>query len=174
MNTKTIIGIVVAIIVIGGLVWYFSTQQTVVAPSPSGGTTQNTGSASFAQFVAQGGSRSCDVVVNNPETPGTGIVYISGDQVRGDFTTKPTTLNGGEIRAHMLQTGGFVYSWADTSSQGVKVRMGAGATATSTQGVDPDAQVSYDCSPWTPDASKFIPPSTITFMELNASGQVQP
>lgn len=171
MNTNTLLAVIIAIVVIGGGAWYLSTTPPPTA-APEG-TAGETGTASFAQFVAQGGSRSCDVTVANPTAPAQGVVYVSGSQVRADFTTQPVTAGGSSISAHMIQTDGYVYSWTDMVPQGVKVAITQGAGAAASQGFDVNAEVSYDCSPWIPDASKFVVPSTVTFMEVNAQGQVQ-
>lgn len=171
MNTNTLLAVIVGVVVVGGGAWYLSTQQPKAATEET--VFSEAGTSTFASFIAQGGSRSCDIVVNNEAAPAQGVVYVSGAEVRADFTTQPVTAGGMSITAHMIQTGGYVYSWTDIMPQGVKVAVANGAGAASSNGFDVNARVSYDCSPWIPDASKFVVPPTISFMEVNAQGQVQ-
>lgn len=173
MNTNALLGAIAGIVIIGGGAWYLSQSPAPSADNAQQQGAANTGSATFADIVAQGGSRSCSVVLDNPAAPATGVVYVSGTDIRADFTAKPIMGGGMEISAHMIQTGGYVYSWTDMIAQGVKVAAASGAGAAASQGFDMNAQVSYDCSPWTPDASKFAVPESVTFMEVNAQGQVQ-
>lgn len=172
MNTNTLLAVIVGVVVVGGGAWYLSLQQPPAMVQEET-TLSSAGTTTFASFVAQGGSRSCDIVVNNEAAPAQGVVYVSGADVRADFTTQPITAGGMSITAHMIQTGGYVYSWTDIMPQGVKVAVANGQGAASANGFDINAEVSYDCSAWTPDASKFEVPSTITFMEVNAQGEVQ-
>ncbi len=174
MDTKTVISVVAALIVIGGGAWYFSTQQQAPADTGEQGstTTEGSGTATFAALLAAGGSRSCDVLVANEESPATGVVYVSGTDVRSDFTAKPAIMNGAEVTAHMIQTGGYIYSWTDLVPQGVKVKTDAAASTgqSMSSAIDPNAEVQYDCSVWVPDASKFEVPDSITFMEFGNPG----
>lgn len=171
MTTQGIISVLVALVVVGGGAWYLSTHQSATVATETQQTTGDTGSSTFAQFIAQGGSRSCDVTVSNPDAPASGVVFVNGNQVRADFTAKPTGLKGGSVNAHVIQTDGYVYSWTDLIPQGVKVAVAGSMGAAASQGFDVNAQVSYDCSPWVPDANKFVVPSTVTFMEVKAQGQ---
>ncbi len=173
MNTNALLGTIAAVVIIGGGAWYLSQTPPATKEAVQQETTTNTGTTTFADFVAQGGSRSCTVTVNNPTAPATGVVYVSGSEIRADFVAKPVTANGMEISAHMIQTGGYVYSWTDMIPQGVKVAMTNSSGAAASQGFDMNAQVAYDCTPWIVDASKFVVPSTVTFMEVNANGTVQ-
>ncbi len=172
MNMQSLLGVIIAIAVLGGGAWYLSQTKTPMeegAPTASG----ETGSATFADFVAQGGSRSCDVVVNNPAAPATGVVFVSGTNIRADMVAKPVTAGGMEISAHVIQADGYVYSWTDMLPQGVKVAVADGMGAAANYGFDMNADVQYDCSPWIPDPSKFSVPTNVTFMEVGAQGTTQ-
>jgi len=173
MSLQTIIGTVIAIVVVGAGAWYFTSRPATspqVVEQQSTGNAES-GSATFASFLAQGGSRSCDVTVENESAPASGVVFVNGDQIRADITARPTTFGGVEVRAHMIQTGGYVYSWSDLIPRGVKIVVSQGISAAAQQGFDANAQVSYTCSPWVPDPSKFVVPATVTFMELEAQPQ---
>lgn len=167
MSINTIIGVVVAVIVIGAGAWYLSTTPNASAPAQEQSGSETT-SGTFGQLMALGGSSTCTVNVDTPESPAEGTVYISGGEVRVDFVAEPASFGGREISAHMIQTGGYIYSWSDLLPQGVKVKAEAAGNAGESQGIDPNAAVRYSCSPWIPDASKFTPPATVIFTEFSA------
>lgn len=168
MNQNTIIGIVVAIVVIGGGAWYLSAGSD--STTGEQGAENSRGMGTFAELVAGGGSRTCTVTVNTDGHSSEGTVYIANGHMRGDFTS---TVNGQSMTAHMIQADGYMYSWSDAVNQGVKVSLAQAqqqqGAPTQNQGIDPNAQVDYDCSAWIADESKFDVPSNVTFMELGAS-----
>jgi hypothetical protein len=65
----------------------------------------------------------------------------------------------------------IAYAW--TGSQGVKMdatkaTASAGASAQAKSAVDLDSQVDHKCTDWTSDASKFVVPTTVKFLDLEA------
>ncbi|MBY0110688.1 hypothetical protein K2Y00_01650 [Patescibacteria group bacterium] len=175
MEPKTLIGILVAVVVVGGGVWYFSSHNAAVAPTEEGatGTTEEKaeGSATLADLMMRTGSFRCDVEMKAEATNGAsesaGTVYISEGKMRGDFATK---VSGMTINSYMISREGYVYTWSDMMPQGMKMKVATdGSTETTTQGaMDASAAVDYHCAPWSVDGSKFIVPSTVTFTELSA------
>lgn len=169
MNQNAIIGLVVAIVVVGGGAWYLSAGSD--STTGEQGAENSTGMGTFAELVAGGGSRTCTVTVDTGEGSSEGTVYIANGQMRGDFTT---SVNGQSMTAHMIQKDGYMYNWSDAVAQGVKISLAQAQqqpnTPSQNQGIDPNAQVDYDCSGWMADSSKFDVPSNVTFMELSASG----
>jgi hypothetical protein len=171
MNTKTIGGIFLGLIVIGGGVWIFSTQKAL-APSESMSSDKGTqktdnlplsGSGMFADLLARGGSYQCTVSIHDPQASSNGTVYIADKNIRGDFVSEAA---GQKIASSMIQTKGYIYTWTNLYSQGFKVPMPtAGDQPKSTEqgGFDTSANISYDCKPWSVDTSKFIVPTNITF-----------
>ncbi len=169
MDMKAIIGIIVAVAVIGGGAWYVTQQSEEGTEEQKATGTMNTGT--YATLLALGGSQECQVSVMNPDAPATGTVYVSGDEVRSDVVATP---EGTSITAHMIKTGGYLYMWTDMMPQGVRVKESAAAemadenqTAT---GFNTSTEVSYSCKPWIVDASKFEVPGSVTFMEFGAQG----
>ncbi len=178
-----ILGLIGVVVVAGGgyFVWQ-NTQTPAAAPqeqtgdttqTETGNTNQQTtseesfsGEGSFASLMARGGSYQCttSIVVQNSASEGT--VFISGDKIRGDFTSRAA---GMTITSHMITTGGYVYSWSDMVPQGVKSKVTASSQGgTAMQGsFDVNMNMQYDCEAWNPDQSKFVVPSTVTFMEVN-------
>lgn len=176
MSMNAIIGLVVAVVVIGGGAWYFSSHQSGTMGTPGmeasqGGVTQpENGTLAFKDLLLMGGSRECTVTVNTPQAPSSGTLYISGQNVRSDIVAKAS---GMTITAHMIKNGDYIYSWTDMINQGVKVNVAAeaqGSTSTSSHSsYDPNVQVSYDCKAWIADASKFTVPSNITFTDYTSA-----
>lgn len=119
---------------------------------------------SLADLAKRGGSWKCTVDSSTAQAASSGIVYVSGDMVRGDFTS---TIQGyGSVGSHLLVNDGYSYSWSSMMPQGIKTKVtttGDGGTATSGSGADVNHSYSYDCAPWTADASLFTVPTDVTF-----------
>lgn len=173
MNQNAVIGLIVAVVVIGGGAWYFSTHSsgTPAAPGTGGaaGGQQETGTLSFKELLALGGSQTCQVTVATASAPSTGTVYISGMDVRSDVVA---SANGTQVNAHMIKTGDTIYAWTDMAPQGVKMKFDASAQTSghSSGAYDANAQVQYSCAPWVADASKFAVPSSVSFMDMTSAG----
>ncbi len=177
MNTNAIIGLVVAVIVIGGGAWYVSSHTgapgTGAEVQGMGEQKAESGTLSFKELMLMGGSRKCDVSVTTPEAPATGTVYVSGGNVRSDIVTKPKAMNGAAVSAHMIRSGDYLYSWTDLIAQGVKVKIDAAESAGKNAGYDANAEVQYSCAAWIADESMFAVPSNITFMDFSAAASGQ-
>ena len=166
MNQNTIIGLVVAIVVVGGGAWYMSSHSDNNMNGQE--TAGEQGQSTFAALAAMGGSRTCHITVNTDGNASEGTVYIADGRMRGDFTS---TVNGKAMTAHMLQADGYMYSWTDAMAQGVKVSLAQAQQAnTQSQGINPNANVTYDCSAGVGAGASFDVPSNVSFMELGATG----
>lgn len=180
-----IIAIIIAIAVVaaaGGGVYYASKNPVSVDVDANATTTTDMSSNSDAsasttvsvdlntstslrKLLAGGKNVVCtfDQTVTNSQSSGT--VYISGSDMRGDFTSKTSA---GTVESHMITTGGTAYVWSNASTQGMKMSVTeTQANAQSQAAVDLDANLSYNCSNWTADRSKFSLPSTVTFLDLS-------
>lgn len=178
METKTIIGLVAAVVVVGGGVWYFSSGNSANAPTTEEGVAttmegeeQADGSGTLADLMMRAGSFRCDVDVaaeeGNTTAETSGVVYIGDGKMRGDFTTK---VSGMTVNSHMLTLDGYVYTWSDMMPQGMKMKVAADGTAQGqTQGsMDASAAVDYHCAPWSVDGARFTIPSSVTFMTVGS------
>lgn len=165
MSTKAIIGLVLAIVVLGGGAWYVSSHKGAAPAEEAGQAEQGTSEkGTLGALLALGGSLTCNVTMPTAGGESTGVVYISNGQVRSDVVA---AVGDKQMAAHMIKNGDYLYSWTDAYPQGVKIKMTA-TTATSGQGYDPNQEVQYSCMPWVPDASKFEVPTTVTFMDVSA------
>lgn len=134
-------------------------NQTVTAGASTSGTLRG--------LLALGGSWTCTVENKNPGAESTGTVYLSGQMMRGDFMLK----NQATSEAHMIKTGNDMYVW--NGAQGAKMSLDMTTPAGNTQaktsnGVDLDQKVDYQCQSWTKDESKFAVPSGVNFIDLAA------
>lgn len=175
MNTNTVIGIVVAVIVIGGGAWYLSTHPMSAPagqedaaqgnPQAAGNAVPESGTLSYGEILLMGGSQQCDISMVTSQGPSTGTLYIAGGNVRSDITMQAS---GMAIGAHMIRTGGYIYSWSDMVNQGVKIKESTTASApggSAGAGYDASASVSYSCKPWIADSAKFSVPANVTFSD---------
>ena len=129
---------------------------------------------SWMDLVKRGGTYVCEVDHSSAVDVSSGMVYVSGTDVRGDFTSKTAA---GTVTSSMLKKGDMVYVWGGGMPQGVKMQAtmmegSAGAsTGTSGQVVDAKQEYGWNCTPTTPDASKFALPKGIEFMDVSAMMQ---
>jgi len=169
MSTKAIIGVVVLAVVVLGGAWYLSGMHGASgAPGSATGTAgSDSGTGTFATLMALGGSLECQVTVTTAQGPSTGTVYVSDGNVRSDVSAETSA---GAMMAHMIKADDTIYSWTDAYPQGVKMayQPSAPSSGNTQGGYDPNAQVQYSCAPWAADASKFVPPADVTFMDMSA------
>ncbi len=179
MTTKLALWILGAVVVIGGGYYYYTHSHeagTAASGSTASSTAQEEGSqksgsftGSVADLSARGGDWSCVIKAqsdNGSAQAGTvGTIYVSGHNVRGDFSTNVSGY--GVVQSHMIADGTNVYTWSSAMPFGIKSAMTAssqsGSSATSGQGASANQSYSYDCTPAQSDASLYAPPSNITF-----------
>lgn len=170
MNTNALIGLLALVVVVGGGVWFLSSKpdaQDGKQEAHQASADAVRGEGTYADLIARAGSWKCDVAVSVEEAPSQGTVYVSDGKIHADFTAQVEAMGGKSVRTQMIQTDGYVYTWSDMTSQGYKMEIPEGeAQADAPQGISYDSRVTYDCAPWVADASLFVPPSTITFMEI--------
>ena len=165
MSTKAIIGLVLAVVVIGGGAWYVSSHKEAAPAEEAGQAKEGTAEkGTLGALLALGGSLTCNVTMPTAGGESTGVIYISNGQVRSDVTA---AVGGKQIAAHMIKNGDYFYSWTDAYPQGVKVKITATSGSTN-EAYDPNQEVQYSCGAWIPDASKFEVPTTVTFMDVSA------
>lgn len=175
MEPKTLIGIVVAIAVVGGGIWYVSGQKAE-APADgepvTGAEETADGSGTLADLMKRSGSYKCTVEVKptqaNANTESSGTVYVGNGKMRGDFSTVVAAMGGKKVESHMLTTDGYVYTWSDMMPQGMKIQVDTTGEVATQTGMDANAAVDYHCSPWTVEASRFTVPTNITFTVMGA------
>ncbi len=157
--SKTVFGVALGAVVLGGfgyVLWYTHDQM----PRNETSATQVASSSAaklrtLNDIIAEDGNFICAFTNEDPGARNSGTLYISGENFRGDFST-----------AHMIQYGGFVYTWADAASMGTKTPRVAERGMAEQQGFDMQAALAYDCKDWTPDLTKFDLPAKVKFQEV--------
>lgn len=127
---------------------------------------------SMNDLLAKGGSQTCVFASPEGETESSGIVYLAGGKMRGDFVSK----SGGQtIESHMITDGQMAHVWSNMMTQGMKIDFSAISSNEDGDrpdtGFDANEEVDYRCTNWSPDQSKFNLPSGVTFVDLNATLQ---
>lgn len=195
MNKQTLI-LVGAVLIIGVGAWLILSQgtdesrdsyQSESASQSDRATTENeniNGFGSFASLMGMGKNLTCDFssAAGDGYGPSSGTVYIAGERMRGDFTSEQ---DGTTAQTHMIHDGDSVYTWSKSAEgtfamkfhQGeVDVEQDAGVATMPSQAMSIENDVDYDCHRWSVDGSKFVPPSDIEFMDMEAmmGGEMPP
>jgi hypothetical protein len=140
-------------------------EQTTVPPTETPVPAQK---SSLKDLLAQKKDVVCEA--NYPDQQSTGTVYLSSPKFRGDFTV---TLDNQPTQTHLVSDGATMYMWSDGSDRGTKMKLDLEQIASSTasaqnQAVDLNKEVDIKCNPWTVDATKFTPPTTVQFTDLSS------
>ena len=168
-STLLIAGGVIAVIIIGAA-GFFLLKKPEQPPQEST-TTQATQpeesqtKGSIKNLLASGKNQTCTVKYPAGEQMAEGAVYVSGENLRGDFTM---TSEEKTIDSHMIQDETYMYSWSSLSSQGAKMKIAElekVQASPTTESVDLNQEVDINCSSWGVDSNKFTPPADINFVE---------
>lgn len=182
MNRNVIIGAVVVVLLALGAWFVFSQGNTATntennqeetGENTSGNNTSTSGSptrgsGSLSQVFTQGGNYTCTLNATRDGLTTTGTVYATGNKTRVDFRVQlPDTT---AIQTHIIRDGSFSYTWTDGQTTGVKSRItSSGAVDEQPQGAgsmaDVDGTYDWECRPWIPQTSQFVPPTEITFTQ---------
>ncbi len=187
---KTVFVILAAFLVVGGGAIFI--MKGAGTPSVQGESTgvpkvkTNTGTAmSLKDILAMTTPTTCDVSSTNEKSDSTGTVYVSGGVMRTDFTStaKEGPLAGKRMLAHMIIDADMSYMWGEGEMKfGIKIPRTdvldvvpqAGNTPANQAAVDINEKSDYTCAPWKPDATQFIPPTSITFNDVSAMMKMVP
>lgn len=165
-----IIGAIVAIVILGGGGWY-ATTHTHETAAPAAGTstsaaeTDGSFTGSLRALAARGGSYVCTMHTDSGNVPTDGTIYVSGENIRGDFSSNAPQI--GTVDTHMIADGTTLYLWNSLLPQGIKSTEMTEETTDASSGngttLDVNRSYTYDCKAWSADASMFVVPADITF-----------
>lgn len=176
MTSKSILGVIVAVVVIGGG-YYMYSQSNMSSDEMMEGSEMSSDSGSqmsdkkmaFESFIKQGGSYVCTVHQSVEGTESEGTVYIDGGNIRGEFNS---TVQGMAMSTSLIVKDGYSYTWTSMMpSMGFKAPVDQGAGADSSTGTsgsyswNAEQIGDYNCEAWSADASKFALPAGVTFTE---------
>lgn len=176
-----IVTIVLAILVLGGGLFYFVTRSgdtttpTDKVEQSDADVTQAesavpSGKGSLKSLFTLGENLKCTFRYADPETGYTteGTTYITDKRMRGDFIT---TQQGVVYNTKTIMDGDVVYTWGDSPQGEMAMKFTIDESNTSNDDNNPlerDDQVEYECSRWSVDSSRFVPPSDVEFQDLSA------
>lgn len=160
MNNKVIIGVIVAVLVIGGGWYFMSGKQGASSVVEGGNSTMN-------QLLASKEDLECVYTQVNDQASTNGILYVSGGKVRGDFTVEVKAASGVQAQtfsSHLVTDGKQVWLWPlspEMPNQGVSIAV----DPTKKDEVNLDQSFNADCKAWTKDDAKFIAPTEVQFSD---------
>jgi len=172
-----LVGIVLLLLLAGGG-YFFYQRSNKTTNSISNENTQGQASTETQNQPTEGTLNNL-LESNTPQacsyssssTSGTvdGTVYVADGKMRADYTST----NGSDtLTGHMIIDSGYSYVWMEGSKQGYKTAINQQAPETSPsptaqennqESSNLDQKVSYTCSAWTVDESKFTFPSDVNF-----------
>lgn len=177
MSTNTVIGIIVALVVLLGGGYLFYSYSGMSMPEDSATETTSESAAmedsmmsegeTFASVLAAGTNVQCAFTNKFNDTQSTsGHAYIAagGEMVRADL--KAPEDEGEE--SHMLRKDGFTYLWGSMAPQGIKfpITEEDKGNFASQPGTSAPDTARFTCTPWIVDETIFELPEDVEFMEL--------
>jgi outer membrane lipoprotein-sorting protein len=174
MKSNTIVYILIALVVIGGIAYMMTKGDNGDARIETEVTSNDienmvadsrTQTASMKELVDKGEPVKCTFTQVTSNADSNGTVYIADGKVRGDFET---TSAGQNFNSYMISDGSDIYVWSSLTTQGFKMPVSntPSAGAESQNGVSYDQKLNYDCDPWNKDVSVFVLPANISFGAL--------
>ncbi|MFN4181257.1 MAG: hypothetical protein ACK4FA_00980 [Candidatus Paceibacteria bacterium] len=172
MEKLKIAGIIVLVGVAGVLGYILLNDKGTVSSEENKAAEEQSGKKmAFSQFIKLNTEPyKCSVSQAFSDMENSGVVYIDGARIRGEFDT---IVEGKNMHSSFIMKDGFAYNWSDLYPMGAKVKVDTSATSsdsnTSTSGTytwNADQIGEYDCVLWQVDESLFNVPTNINFTEL--------
>jgi Flp pilus assembly protein CpaB len=172
MKSNSLIYIIIAVIVVGAIAYF--AMQGDGGPSVQN-TNENTEAVTEAEqgmsmrdLVARGESVECTFNHTTDVSQSSGTVYVADGKVRGNFDVNATEV-GQTFTAYMIADGGMSYVWSSMLPQGFMVPIAetSAEVGSEADGIDYNQKLDYSCEPWATDESFFVPPSTVTFIDVS-------
>lgn len=168
MNKNILYALVGVVAVIAGAVFIMNKPAGPAVPGGDENTPTLGASMSMKELLGLGGAQRCTFANKVENSESSGVVYVAGGKMRGDFTSLAA---GQTTQSHMIVDGETSYVWQDGSSQGMKISfadMNAQSGQGSNRSVDVNEKVGYSCGAWAVDASMFALPAGVEFSDLSA------
>ncbi len=171
MNSKVIIGIVAAVIVVlgaGAALMMANSSDTANKSQDSAKTNQAASKTSLSALLEKGDPQKCTYSGSNEGYEYSGTAYFSSEkQMRNDYKSER---EGKNRDGSMIISDGTQYFWNNDDKKGFKTAIKADdsqqSSSETSENVDTDAKFSFQCEAWTVDDSKFTPPSDVTIQDL--------
>lgn len=183
-NTSLIIAIVILVLAaaIGG---YFliknKPSQSMIGPEEKVEHTESSKKMSLKDLMNLGKSQMCTFTYSSTNGNTEGTSYIADGKVRTDYGG--TDPEGKSYTGGMIMDSEYVYSWNSQMSTGIKMPVDDSMQQKAQEAqnnpdevrkeyVNPDVKVDYNCTAWTVDKEKFIPPTNINFTDISQQMQI--
>lgn len=173
MNTKKVVGVIAGILLVGGGVSMFMQSSdtgngeslaasAVAVPSQVSGSVED--------LLALGQDVVCTFEEQNAQGTVSGDVYVSGPRLRSNFAFLSEQ---GNFEGSMIRDGEYVYTWGGTPfgqfASKIAFRDFDEENIASQVPVDMPHDLDYTCAVWDVDASVFVLPTDIEFVEIDMS-----
>lgn len=179
MNIKLIGGALVGIAVLGGALFFISSEPRTLAPSTQTNTDERTSdfeatpssfSGTLKDLATRGGNVRCTFSHESDVANSSGVVYVSGNNIRGDFLSETRVGGSFSVESHMITKDGYTYAWTSLSPQGFRAKTTSEGNASSpdmsASFADHNQAYDYDCVSATIDQTLFDLPD-IVFTDVN-------
>lgn len=181
-NKKLLIAIiVVAIILLGGIGWFVSKDESENSSTQSSSSGQNsvsnsgTTKGSLSSLSTGKKAQECTMSYSGANGSGNGTMYTDGNG-RGRMHLELKTEKGNIGQSDQIMKDNKAYSWTTTEGQTFGMvmdmsKMNSQQSQTQSQSNTstpaPDQSFDINCRDWKIDESKFTVPTNVNFMDLN-------
>jgi hypothetical protein len=172
----TVVGIVLGVIFLNPFA--ASTDQSA-EPTPIPAKTaqqeNQSFSMSFIELMKLGQNYRCQFTSTQDEVTTDGTVYIAegGNRFRGDFDSTQDTKT---TQGHLIRDNEYAYMWSSEQEQGIKMEItpedesffldsNQSEENQDTLDFDVNQEIDFDCDPWSVDATMFVAPQDVTFVD---------
>lgn len=166
------IGIILAIIVIAGAIFFFTkgndseTQTAGDTATTENASEESMENTSIKKLLGMKDSQKCTFETTEGGETSTGTFYFADGKGRGEFSS---VIAGQTSKGNMIIDGTTTWFWQADQNTGMKMAFDpetAVENSQNKQALDPNKDYKYDCDSWNGDKSIFTPPSNVTFSEL--------
>jgi hypothetical protein len=175
---KSLIIAIVLVLAVAALGGYFLFGKNIVSISQqTTQTEQNSQNPStLKELLTSSITRQCSFKESSDDVDTTGVVYVAGGKMRGDYDN----VQGGKTaKMHMLVMNNYTYIWTDGQTKGYKMLFNPESTSetsspsasTNQEQVDLDRKIDVNCSTWVADGTVFELPGGIEFMDISSMAQ---
>jgi hypothetical protein len=173
MQKKLIILVILVAVVVGAYFVFGGSKEVKNEELGNTNDEQPSGKKmAFSQFLKQGGAYKCEVKQYMSDFENSGTMYISGKNMRGEFST---VAEGRTMNSSFISRDGYSYTWSSvTPGMGFKIKAEA-ETSNESAGVNgtyawsADQIGDYNCESWVVDTTKFELPKDVTFQEIKSN-----
>lgn len=173
MNTKKAVGVIAGILLVGGgvsILMQSSETGNEASLTASAVRTPSQVSGSVDDLLALGEDVVCTFEEQHVQGMVRGDVYVSGARLRSNFAF---VSEQGNFEGSMIRDGEYVYTWGGTPfgqfASKIAFRDFDEEYIASQIPVDMTNDLDYTCEAWNVDASVFVLPTDIEFVEIDMS-----